>query len=212
MFSNRKEAGQKLAQKLMHYQGDKSSLVLGIPRGGVEIGFEVASVLKVPLDVVVTKKIGFPGNPEFAIGAVGYGKMVILHEEVLRQHHIPQDYLDREVEKLDAEIRRRYETYRAEKGIPQVSGKNVIVVDDGIATGSTIEAAVGFLRTQQPKKIVIAVPVVGVDSAEKLRHKVDEFVCLAIPRFFMAVGQFYDDFPQLTDEDVQRLLQDAKKL
>lgn len=208
LFQNRHEAGQKLAQKLKQYKNKKDVIVLGIPRGGVEVAFNVAKILKIPLSIVVTKKIGHPFESEFAIGAVSPDNNYIVDE-----HHATEagtDYIKNTVKEMSAEIRRRYKEYT--KGIlPELKNKIVIVVDDGLATGHTMLAAIKYIKSKSPKKVIAAIPVAARDSFEKVKEAADEVVCLEIPVFFAAVGSFYQDFMQLEDEEVKSYLEEAKK-
>ncbi len=208
MFTARLDAGKQLAAKLLKYKGSKDVLVLGIPRGGVEVAYAIAKELKVKLGVAVSKKLSFPGNPELAIGAVAFGGVVSLDDSFVLQHGVGKDYVDSEVERLAAEIKRRYSAFGV--GFPEVKNKIAIVVDDGMATGHTVLAAVKAVRNGRPKKIVVAVPVSSRQAAELVRAEADELFCLDIPDFFMAVGEFYRSFPQLTDEDVVDYLKKSK--
>ena len=208
-FPNRHEAGKKLAEKLKKYKGKKDAIILGIPRGGVEVAFEAAKGLKVPLSVLVTKKIGYPSDPEFAIGAVGPGGHYKISEGYAAE--AGQDYIKNTVKELSKEIGRRYKEYTKGK-IPRLKNKIVILVDDGLATGFTMMAAVEYAKSQKPKKIIVAVPVAAQDTFEKIRKSADQAICLHMPVFFGSVGSFYRDFTQLEDEDVKSYLEAAKKL
>lgn len=208
MWKDRREAGQKLAEELLKYKGEKDVLILAIPRGGVEVGFDVADRLKVPLSVVVTKKIPFPGQEELAIGAVDGDGEVVLDEEIVSQQSISNDYIKKEKERLLKEIKRRYKEFGGELDI---NGKTVIIVDDGIATGQTMRAAVMYIKRRKPKKMILAVPVASKDSLDRLEEEVDEIVCLWRADMMFAVGQFYDYFPQVEDEQVKKYLKTHKK-
>lgn len=207
-FSNRREAGKKLAGKLKKYRGKKDAIMLGIPRGGVEVAFEAAKELRIPLSVLVTKKIGYPSDPEFAIGAVGPGSHYKISEGYAAE--IGKDYIKSTVKELSKEIGRRYKKYAKGK-IPEIKNRIVILVDDGLATGFTMMAAIEYAKSQKPRKIIVAVPVAAQDSLEEIRKLADETVCLHIPMFFGSVGSFYRDFQQLEDEDVKNYLESAKK-
>lgn len=205
-YKDRKEAAEKLSEALKAYKGQKDAIILAIPRGALEIGEVLREKLELPLDIVVTKKIGAPGNEEFAIGVVDPSGHVICDESSLRAYGIPMSYVEDEAQRLKHMIKRRYEDYRGSPTPPDLKGKTCIIVDDGIATGHTVEAAVDYLRAQKVKKVVLAVPVSARDSATRLEKKVDEFICLERPENFFAVGQFYKDFPQVSDEQAIRIL------
>lgn len=205
-FENRLSAAEQLAKSLKKYEGDKNAVILAIPRGALQMGDVLRERLKLPLDIVVTKKIGAPGNEEFAIGVVDPDGKVTCDENVLATYEIPLSYVEDEAARLRHVIKRRYEDYRGSPTPPDLRGKIGIVVDDGIATGHTIEAAVDYLRRHYVKKLVLAVPVSAVDAASRLEKKVDEFICLQRPEDFYAVGQFYSDFPQVSDEEAIKIL------
>jgi len=207
IFEDREDAGRRLAGALGAYKGS-DALVLAVPRGGVVVGYEVAKGLDFPLDVVVPRKLGAPGEPELAIGAVapwGDGR-AILDEMALRYLGVSDEYIRRETETQLAEIDRRLHEYRGTTEPPDIRGKTVMLVDDGIATGYTIQAAVTALRGLGPSKIVIAVPVAAPEAAERLSRMADEFQALAKPVPFLAVGHWYARFEQTTDEEVVSLL------
>jgi putative phosphoribosyl transferase len=202
MFRDRVDAGRQLAEKLSRFGGSPGAVVYGIPRGGVVVAAEVASILGLPLDIVVVRKIGAPANPEYAVGAVDQDGNVMRNPEA----RVSSDYLDREAPMVRAEIERRIAAYR--QGSPEVPvhGKTAIIVDDGIATGLTARAAVEFLRSHGAASVVLAVPVISRASAEDLSSVVDDLIAVQTPPSFYAVGQFYDVFGQTTDDEVQRLL------
>jgi putative phosphoribosyl transferase len=206
MFKDRQDAAQQLLPKLEKYKGNKDAIILAIPRGALQIGAVLRDKLDLPLDIVVTKKIGAPGNEEYAIGAVGPDGETQINEDVVRYYKIPKSYIDDEAQRLKHVIKRRYEDYRGDPNPPDLKDKICIVVDDGIATGFTTMAAVQYIRRQKPKKIVLAVPVSAVDSHEKLKKEVDEMICLFVREDFFAVGQFYDIFGQVSDEEAIKLL------
>lgn len=205
MFKDRFDAGKQLAKKLMKYKGKKNTIIFGIPRGGIEIGFQISKILKLPLDAIITKKIGYPGNEEYAIGAVGLGKEYILSKDMIDCKEISQDYIDEEVERLNELIKKRYKTYKGKK-IPQIKNKTIIIVDDGIATGNTIKLSVLLLKKQKPKKIILAIPVAPKEAVKMLEEFVDELICLSTPINFFAIGQFYENFTQVSDEQVMQYL------
>ena len=185
-------------------------LVLGLPRGGIPVAYEVARGLGAPLDVFVVRKLGVPGHEELAMGAIATGGVRVVNRDVVDALHIPPDVLDRAAVEEARELERREQSYRGERPEPQVGGKTVILVDDGLATGSTMRAAVAALRQQVPARIVVAVPVAAPSTCQELRREVDEIVCFATPEPFMAVGRFYDDFAQTTDEEVTERLAAAR--
>jgi putative phosphoribosyl transferase len=207
---NRKEAGEKLASQLQDYKG-KSVVVLAIPRGGVVLGYEVARALEAPLDIVVPRKIGAPGNPELAIGAVAEDGTMVLDHGLLEMFSVSNEYVEREREAEMAEIRRRTLVFRG--GLPPLglSGKVVIVVDDGLATGATMKAAVASIRKKGASEVIVAVPVGPPDTVRELSKEVERVVCPIVYEPFMAIGQFYDDFTQVEDDEVIRLLRLAEK-
>jgi len=204
-FKNRHEAGMKLAEKLEKYK-NSNAIVLAIPRGGVEIGYEIANHLKIKLDIIVTKKIGLENNDEFAIGSVGPDKKVVLGNGVVKSYNVSKQYLDMESRRIGEEIERRYKEYKGRYELSDLKDKIVILTDDGIATGHTVKAALEYIKSQNPKKIILAVPVSPSGFAEEIKDKVDEFVCLHSAYDFYAVGQFYEEFEQLSDSDVKKML------
>ena len=206
---DRTDAGKKLATALK--DTSKKAIVLAVPRGGVVVGFEVAEAIGVPLDVFITKKIGAPNNPELAIGAVAEDGTLLLDESLVEMLGVPQSYIEEEVERQKIEIRRRLKSYRGSASNPQVNGREVVLVDDGVATGSTLKAALRSLRKQGAKPLVVAVPVGPVDTVEALKQEADRVVCLFTPEPFYAIGEFYDDFEQTTDEEVTELLNRSNK-
>ncbi|NIN69356.1 MAG: phosphoribosyltransferase [Anaerolineae bacterium] len=207
LFKDRREAGKALAQELAPFKGQDDVIVLGIPRGGVVVGHEVAEALDLPLDVYITRKIGAPRNPELAIGAVASDGTLILDHELANRLGVPQDYIDRESERQTQEIKRRTSEYRGERPDLELKGKVVILADDGVATGATTLATIKAIRAQDPAKLVLAVPVGPRDTIERLKREVDELYCLHAPEIFWAVGAFYNVFDQTSDEEVKTLLQ-----
>lgn len=199
MFKDRHEAGKQLAQKLLPYKS-KKAIILALPRGGLEIGYELAKELKIPLDIIVSKKIGYPGDPELAIGAVSMDKVAVIDEGMLKGYNISQDYIEKEKERLNKEIEEKYLHYRGSSQRPDFKNYSVILTDDGIATGQTMLAAVKFLKTQNPKEITVAIPVLSKESLEVLKKEVNQVTFLDVPPFFGAVGAFYENFPQVEDE------------
>ena len=210
MFKDRKEAGQLLAKRLSSYKNNKNTLVLAIPRGGIIVAHEVAKQLGLPLDVVVIKKIGFPGNEELAIGAVGLNNYFI-NEDLVKYHNIPKDYIHEQIKEKQLEVKKRYELFRGKRSMYSVKDKTIIIIDDGIATGATITIANKIIKKQLSKKLIIAVPVAPPETVDKLKKVADEVVCLLQPEYLMAIGQFYQDFKQVEDEEVKKLLEEANK-
>jgi putative phosphoribosyl transferase len=210
MFKDRGEAGEKLAIRLEKYRGKKNVLVLAIPRGGVVTGDEVARAIEVPLDIIIIRKIGFPGNPELGIGAVSETGAVVLDQSIISADGISQEYIEETIHEERKEIQRRIEKYRRGESLPELAGMTVILVDDGVATGSTIKAAIQALREEELERLVVAVPVSPPSTAKELTEMADEFVCLDTPRSFGAVGNFYRDFSQVTDEEAVAILEKRK--
>jgi putative phosphoribosyl transferase len=205
-FRNRREAGRVLATRLHRYADRPGTVVLALPRGGVVPAAEIASALHLPLDVVISRKLGAPGNPELAIGAVAEGGAPYVDPDSLRFTAVSQGYVAQEVARQRAEIERRRERFRQGRPLSLPAGATAILVDDGVATGSTAIAAIHALRAQQVARLVFAIPVAPPDTAERLRGMVDELVVLATPELFAAVGGFYVDFEQVSDDEVVDLL------
>ncbi len=209
IFRDRRDAGQRLTEGLAACRGQQP-IVLALPRGGVVVGYEVARALDAPLDVVVTRKLGAPHNPEFGFGAVGPGGVQVLDEGTVRTLGLDAAQIERIAEKERKEMERRQASYRGERPLPDVSGRAAIVVDDGLATGVTAIAAVRAVRQWGPARLVLAVPVSAPGTAARLRDEVDELVCLHEPSGFMAVGRWYEDFSQASDEEVLEILARAR--
>jgi putative phosphoribosyl transferase len=210
-FDDRRDAGRRLAVEVAKRRLT-DPVVLALPRGGVPVGYEIARALAAPLDVLVVRKLGAPGHPELGIGAVvdGNHPLGVLNPDLVARLAVPRAYLDEEVEAQLAEIRRRQAVYRDGREPIAVTGKSAIVVDDGLATGATMRAAVRSVRRAEPARLVLAVPVAAPDSLAELASEVDETVCLAVPEYFDAVGRFYRDFAQTSDDEVVRLLAAAR--
>ena len=206
-FRDRTEAGQLLAKKLSKYANRKDVLILALPRGGVPVGFEVAKALNAPLDILVVRKLGVPGQEELAMGAIATGGVRVLNEEVIRQARISDQLIEAVTAREQSELRRRELAYRGHATPPQISGKTIILVDDGIATGSTMRAAIAALRQQCPSKLVIAVPTAPLSSCDELRTIADEVVAVMMPEHFYAVGLWYAIFSQTSDEEVRQLFE-----
>jgi putative phosphoribosyl transferase len=211
VFRNREEAGEMLAKRLRAYANREDVIVLGIPRGGVPVAFEVATALQAPLDIFVLRKLGVPGHKELAFGAIASGGSLVLDRRVIEG----LDISDRQIEVVIAnermELERRELAYRDDKPPLEIEGLIAIVVDDGIATGSSIRAGIKALRQLKPARIVVAVPVAPLETCNRLRPEVDELVCVHRPQSFLAIGQFYKDFSQVSDQEVIELLKQADR-
>lgn len=206
IFKNREEAGWKLAERLRAYTGREDVIVLGIPRGGVEVAFPVAEALGVPMDIFLSRKLGVPGQEELAFGAVASDGTRYLNERIVAEAKLEDAEVDRITAQTLKTLREREALYRAGRGPLAVTGKTVILVDDGIATGASMEVAVRMLKKMQPARVVVAFPVGPREACPRLRQEADEVVCLQEERDFFAVGQFYQDFSQVSDEEVIELL------
>lgn len=206
MFQDRAEAGRRLAEALAHL-GREDAVVLAIPRGGVQVGAEVARMWGWSLDIVIPRKVRAPGNQELGLGAVAPGVRV-LDERMVRALHVSPEYLEKEIAVEEEEIRRRSEAYRAGRPPVDLQGKVAVVVDDGVATGGTATAAVRWARAQGAARVILAVPVAPAEALANLGKEADEVVCLATPEPFYAVGQWYASFPQIPDQEVVRMLRE----
>ncbi len=210
-YHDRYDAGRTLARLLMDHAGARDVLVLALPRGGVPVGYEVARALHAPLDIFLVRKLGVPGHEELAMGAIASGGVRVLNPRVVDQLRIPQSAIDRVAEREQAELERRERAYRGDRPPPRVEGCDVILVDDGLATGSTMRAAAAALKAMRPRRLVVAVPVAAAETCDELRAEVDEVVCALTPEPFYAVGLWYEDFSQTTDEEVRELLAAAQE-
>jgi putative phosphoribosyl transferase len=208
-FENRRKAGQYLAGKLSDYAGRDDVLVLGLPRGGVPVAYEVAQRLGAPLDVFVVRKLGVPGHEEYAMGAIASGGVRVINQDVVRRLGIPQAIVDRVAEQERRELERRENAYRDGRPAPTIEGRTVLLVDDGLATGASMWAAVAALRQRNPAQIVVAVPTASKETCDSFRDVVDDIICAITPDPFMAVGVWYKNFSQTTDDEVRRLLRQA---
>jgi putative phosphoribosyl transferase len=211
LFQDRTDAGRLLAKELSNYADRKDVVILGMPRGGVPVAFEVAQSLRVPLDVFIVRKLGVPGHEELAMGAIASGGIRVLNHAVIRSTRISEEVIDAVTEREKIELERRELAYRGHSSAPTLREKTVILVDDGIATGSTMLAAVAALKQQQPARIVVAAPAAPAESCDELQQAVDELVVIARPDPFYAVGQLYEIFGQTSDEEVQELLRDSRR-
>jgi putative phosphoribosyl transferase len=209
IFHDRRHAGRLLARLLMDYADRTDVLVLALPRGGVPVGFEVARRLHAPLDVFLVRKLGVPGIEELAMGAISTGGVRVLNEDVVRGLQIPEATIEAVAAEEQRELERRERAYRDDRPPPKVRGRTVILVDDGLATGSTMRAAVAALRQQHPARILVAVPVASGSTCEEMQEVADNVVCAITPENFRAVGLWYEDFSQTTDEEVYDLLRQA---
>jgi putative phosphoribosyl transferase len=209
LFANRTQAGQELARRLRKYADRQDAIVLALPRGGVPVGFEVARALHLLLDVFVVRKLGLPGQHELAIGAIASGGVRVVNDEVVNGLGVPHEVVEAVARQEQIELERRERSFRGDRPAPDVRDRTVILVDDGLATGSTMRAAVEALRAQKPGWIVVAVPVGAAETCNDMGHLADEVICAQTPEPFLAVGYWYDDFRQTTDEEVKSLLEQA---
>lgn len=211
VLADRRTAGRLLAQLLGSYARRPDTIVLALPRGGVPVGYEIARTLHVPMDVLIVRKLGVPGHEELAMGAIASGGAYVLDNDLAAQLHVSRDQIARVVEHERAELRRRETAYRDDRPQPDIEDKTVIVVDDGLATGSSMIAGVRALRSRKPRRIIVAVPVGAYETCERVGREADGIVCMRTPEPFRAVGLHYADFSQTTDEEVRALLADANE-
>lgn len=211
VFPDRVTAGLALAKELAAYRNQPGLLVLGLPRGGIPVAHALATELGAPLDVLNVRKLGVPGHEELAFGAIASGGLRVLNDEIVREIGLSPQTIDDVTSRERAELERRDRLYRRDRPPVEMSGRVVVLVDDGLATGSTMRAAIGAVRTTGPKRLIVAVPVAPADTCEELRAEVDEVHCLTTPEPFYAVGPWYADFTPTTDEEVRRLLDDSAK-
>jgi putative phosphoribosyl transferase len=209
IYYDRIEAGKHLAKQLARYSDRDDVMVLALPRGGVPVGYEVAVALRAPLDVFLVRKLGVPGHEELAMGAVSTGGVRVLNDDVVNYLKIPDTVIEAMTANELKELERRERAYRGDRSEPDVYGKTIILVDDGLATGSTMRAAAAALRQQKPARIVVAVPVSAPETCDEYRMGVDEIICAETPEPFVGVGLWYEDFSQTTDEEVRELLAKA---
>jgi len=207
IYKDRADAGRQLVGRLGEYVDRPNVIVLALPRGGVPVGYEVAMGLNVDLDVYLVRKLGVPGHEELAMGAIAEGGVRVLNDQVVNYLHISPSVIESVAAAEQQELERRARLYRGDRAAPAIQGRTVILIDDGLATGSTMRAAAAAIRRQGPERLVVAVPVAAADTCEEFREFVDETVCAATPEPFYAVGLWYEDFSQTTDEEVRDLLQ-----
>lgn len=210
-FRDRREAGRRLAAKLRGYAGKPEVLVLGLPRGGVPVAFEVAKALNAKMDVFLVRKLGVPGQEELALGAIATGGIRVLNRQVIDMLRVPDHRIEAVAEKEQEELDRRENAYREGRPPPEIRGRTVILVDDGLATGSTMRAAAEALRQRKPGRLIVAVSVAAREICDELRDHVDEIVCAITPDPFYAVGLWYENFTQTTDEEVRELLRQSEQ-
>jgi predicted phosphoribosyltransferase len=211
LFRDRKHAGRLLASLLVGYADRPDLLVLGLPRGGVPVAYEVARALNAPLDVFLVRKLGVPGHEELAMGAIASGGVRVVNDAVVRSMGVPAAAIEQVAREERRELERRERAYRGERAAPDLRGRTVILVDDGLATGSSMRAAAAALKRGNPRRIVVAVPVAAPETCAEFRDEVDEIVCARTPQPFRAVGLWYDDFSQTSDQEVRDLLARARR-
>jgi len=209
-LTDRREAGRRLAAELEEYKGRPDTIVLGLPRGGVVVAYEVAEALQVPLDVYLVRKLGAPGQEELAVGAIASGGVRVLNEDVVFALQLSQQQIDAIAAREEALLNRREQAYRGHSRKVELEGKNVILVDDGLATGASMRTAIRSLQSHQPARVVVAVPVAPEETCAVLRREVDEVICLVTPAPFYSIGSWYVDFSQTTDDEVIELLEKAR--
>jgi putative phosphoribosyl transferase len=206
-FRDRVEAGRALARQLMSYANRRDVLVLALPRGGIPVAYEVAVALGAPLDIFLVRKLGVPGHEELAMGAIASGGVRVLNDELVHSLHVPAQVIDRVARDEQQELTRREQLYRGDRQPPQLAGRTIVLIDDGLATGATMRAAAQAIRRQGPARLVVAVPVASGETCDEFRHEVDEVVCAVTPEPFYAVGLWYEDFSQTTDDEVRQFLE-----
>ncbi len=210
LFKDRHEGGKLLAKELARYERAKDAIVIALPRGGVVVGYDICLALALPLDVLITRKLGTPWNPESAMGAIAETGYVHMNSDVMREYHVTQAQLDREMESQKSEIQRRIQRYRGGQAMASLKGKTVILVDDGIATGATFYASIGAISKQETARLVAALPVAPPRIVAELKGLVDEVVVLYSTEWFFGIGQFYEQFPQVDDEEVVASLETVR--
>lgn len=211
LFKDRSEAGHLLADKLQKFKDQKDILVLGLARGGMVVAYEVATALSLPLNVVVPRKIGAPGNPELALGSIMEDGKGVFNQSLIRYLEVPDSYIQNEIKKEQAKAKQRLSIYRAKTPMPEIRDQTIILVDDGIATGSTMRGAIEVIKNLGAKQVIVAVPVSSSDAYHLIEEKADEVICLSVPEDFLGVGMFYQNFNQTQDEEVVQLLEKANQ-
>lgn len=210
-FKDRRDAGRMLGQKLSAYAEQPNPLILALPRGGVPVAFEVALALRVALDILIVRKLGLPGQDELAIGAIASGGIRVLNGDIIRMLGVPDEVIDFLVNRESQELQRRESLYRGDRPAPEVRERTVFLIDDGLATGASMRAAVAGLRARRPARIIMAVPVAAPEACEAFRSAVDKIVCVMTPEPFYGVSRWYEDFSQISDEEVRALLEEAHR-
>ena len=211
LFRDRSDAGKKLAQRLLKYKDKPETIVLGLPRGGVVTGYEVAKLLDLPLDIVVPRKVGFPDNPELALAAIAEDGSIIINDQLMNDLGLQLNDLQDLIAKEKKEAARRMKLYRAGRPPLELAGKKVILVDDGVATGATMRAAISSVRSRGARSIIVAIPVAPSEVLDEIRSEVDDLICLLVPDQFFGVGGFYESFPQTEDQEVIDLMAQSKQ-
>lgn len=211
LFKDRHDAGKRLAQKLLHYKGAKDAIVIALPRGGVVLGYDISLALRLPLDVLITRKLGAPSNPELAMGALAETGYLHMNQDVMREYQVTEAQLAEAMRRQKSEIDRRLTRYRGGLALPSLKGRTVILVDDGIATGATFYASLGALIKSEAARVVAAVPVAPPRIAAELNTLVDEVVVLHTSEWFFGIGQFYEEFPQVEDDEVIACLEEVRQ-
>lgn len=205
-FRDRTEAGKQLAEKLVEYRDQPDLLVLALPRGGVPVAFEVAQVLHAPLDVFIVRKLGVPGQEELAFGAIATGGVRVLNQTIIKRFQITPEEVEAVTTVEQDELKRRQRLYRGDRPLPEIRDHTIILVDDGLATGATMHAAVVAIRQQEPARLIVGVPISSPETCAAFQDEVDDIICAVTPEPFYAVGLWYEDFPQVTDAEVHNLL------
>jgi putative phosphoribosyl transferase len=209
LFKDRQDAGRHLAEELSEYAGKPGLLVLALPRGGVPVAYQVARALNAPLDVFLVRKLGLPGQEELAMGAIASGGVRVMNEDLMDMIDIPEQVLEATASHEQQELERRERLYRGDRPFPQIEGRTVILIDDGLATGASMRAAVLGIQAQKPGSVVVAVPVAAPETCREFEAHVDSIVCAVTPEPFYGVGYWYEDFLQTTDEEVRELLESS---
>ena len=207
LFRDRRDAGKKLAQKLTGYAGRKDVVILALPRGGVPVAYEVSQALQVPMDVFIVRKLGWPGHEEMAIGAIASGGVKVLNEDIVRYLKLPKDLIHAVAQRELRELERRERAYRGNRPSLELKDRTVIIVDDGLATGASMRAALLGVRAHAPAQVIVAVPTAALETCEALKPEVDQMICATTPEPFYGVSRWYQDFSQTTDEEVRILLE-----